>query len=115
MSVQPASRSGAEGSPARSGHSAGASNGMDAFGFTQEHQIYLAFWVPWLSFWALGRTCAESLKKFAGKTTLEHVRSSSVLRAAQRGLDPRYERRLNANGLVAVAGANSGRPEAVAA
>jgi hypothetical protein len=28
---------------------------VDAFGFTQERQICLAFWVPWLSFWALGR------------------------------------------------------------
>ena len=27
---------------------------MDAFGFMQESQICLAFWVPWLSFWALG-------------------------------------------------------------
>ena len=30
---------------------------MDAFGFAQERQICLAFWVPWLSFWALGIVC----------------------------------------------------------
>jgi hypothetical protein len=27
---------------------------MDAFGFTQERRICLAFWVPWLNFWSLG-------------------------------------------------------------